>query len=695
MMKKLFSKMMIVAMAALSFTACEDVPEPYDIPGSGENTPGSIEIEGATGTGTLEDPFNAPAALNYGSSLASGEESPGYYYIKGKVVSIREEFTTQYGNGTFYISADGTTQNQFYVYRVLYLGNKRFTDSDTQIKVGDEVVICAVITNYNGTIETAQNKGFLYSLNGENRGGEQQNGDMGTPEGDGSLNSPYNIPGVLKYIGTLGTEESPNEVYIKGKIASITEEFGTQYGNGTFYISDDGTESNTFYVYRVLYLGNKRFADGDTQIKKGDDVIICGKVVNFRGNTPETVQGSSYLYSLNGVTEGNGGDTPQPGGTEVTCTQAVELTNALADGGTSTETYTVTGYITEVVGSVSRNQQTFWMADTKDGGHVFEAYWADLPDGVTEFKAGMKVKITGNLMKYVKDGVVTPEIKNATVEILEAGGDTPQPSGTEVTCAQAAELTNALADGGTSTETYTVTGYITEVVGSVSRNQQTFWMADTKDGGHVFEAYWANLPSGVSEFSVGMKVKISGNLMKYVNNSGEVTPEIKNADVEILEGGDSNPSGGGDNPSGDGFGTLSGNVLTLVVADLGVDNGTEPGTIKLVDGTTLSFDGGGNANTPKYYTSGASIRMYPNNSMTVKANGKTIQSIVFTCSSQSGTLCNASGDVTASPGTVSTSGDDVNVNSINSSSTTITDSSTTTGAPSQLRFSKLVITYSE
>ena len=126
----------------------------------------------------------------------------------------------------------------------------------------------------------------------------------------------------------------------------------------------------------------------------------------------------------------------------------------------------------------------------------------------------------------------------------EGGGDTPPPAGKEVTCAQAVELTNALADGATSSETYTVTGYITEVISDVSRNQQSFWMADTKDGGKVFEAYWANLPSGVSKFEVGMKVKITGQLMKYVKDS-QVTPEIKNADVEILEG------GGGDTPGGD------------------------------------------------------------------------------------------------------------------------------------------------
>ena len=195
---------------------------------------------------------------------------------------------------------------------------------------------------------------------------------------------------------------------------------------------------------------------------------------------------------------GGGSETVE--GTPVTCAQAAELAKALADGATSSELYTITGYITEVVGDVSRNQQTFWMADTKDGGRVFEAYWANLPEGVSAFTKGTKVKITGKLMKFVNNsGQVTPEMKNAIVTILaDDGGSGTAEEGTPVTCAQAVQLTNALADGGTSTETYTVTGYITEVIGDVSRNQQTFWMADTKDGGRVFEAYWANLPEGVS-----------------------------------------------------------------------------------------------------------------------------------------------------------------------------------------------------
>jgi hypothetical protein len=366
------------------------------------------------------------------------------------------------------------------------------------------------------------------------------------PAGTGTLEDPYNVAGVVAFINTLQADtESEQAVYIKGKVASntTTEETITRYGNMTFTMIDEGNKSTTFTAFQVYGPGKKKFT-AVTDIKVGDEVVVYGKVVNYKGTTPETVgKGAAYVYSINS----EGGSGEQTEGTPVTCAEAVELTNALADGATSTETYTITGYITEVVGNVSKNQQTFWMADEKDGGKVFEAYWADLPEGVTAFVKGSKVKITGQLIKYVKDGVVTPEIKNAKVVILEAGdgGGGGTEEGTAVTCAQAVELTKALDDGATSTETYTITGYITEVVGSVSRNQQTFWMADEKEGGKVFEAYWANLPEGVTAFVKGSKVKITGKLMKYVKD-GAVTPEIKNATVVILEAGEGGEGGGGD-----------------------------------------------------------------------------------------------------------------------------------------------------
>ena len=56
-------------------------------------------------------------------------------------------------------------------------------------------------------------------------------------------------------------------------------------------------------MFHALCHGNKKFEEGQTDIKVGDDVIICGQLMNYKGNTPETVSGKAYLYSLNGKTE--------------------------------------------------------------------------------------------------------------------------------------------------------------------------------------------------------------------------------------------------------------------------------------------------------------------------------------------------------------------------------------------------------
>lgn len=409
-----------------------------------------------------------------------------------------------------------------------------------------------------------------YSVPDKNSNTGGKAGGTVEPQGEGTVASPFNVAAIVAKIKEMPAGvESTEEYYIKGKVSNVKTDAATitKYGNHTFEMIDEGDNSTVFTAFQVYGPGKKKFTSVDN-IKVGDEVVVCGKVVNFKGNTPETVgQGAAYVVSINAAGGGGqGGDTPQEG-IAVTCAEAVALVQAMEDGATSAETYTITGYITEVIGSVSRNQQTFWMADTKDGGRVFEAYWANLPEGVTEFKAGSKVTITGQLMKFINKTTseVVPEIKNADVVILEdggsgQGGDTPV-EGTEVTCAQAVELVQALADGGTSTEVYTVTGYITEVFGNVSRNQQSFWMADTKDGGQVFEAYWANLPEGVSAFTVGSKVKITGNLLKYVKN-GVVTPEIKNANVVILEAGD-----GGDTPEPPTPGPGGDTVTDLVNGD--------------------------------------------------------------------------------------------------------------------------------
>ena len=174
----------------------------------------------------------------------------------------------------------------------------------------------------------------------------------------------------------------------------------------------------------------------------------------------------------------------------------------------------------------------------------------------------------------------------------------------------------------------------------------------------------------------GSKITIIGN-----RGSHEGKIEVTNAYFVSIEG----DNGNNDNPAGE----VSDNTITVTFSTLGFENAQELSTITLVDGTTLTFDKGGNNSTPKYYVSGAAIRLYPKNSVTVNASKK-IDNIVLTCSAN-----NAEGQVAASPGSVNVSDMTVTVGSINANSVQISNTHTGTGATSQLRIATLVITYAE
>ena len=267
-------------------------------------------------------------------------------YVKGKISKIADNGTFgqsgTFGNATFYISDDGKEGNDLYCYRVLYLGNVKYT-SGTDIKVGDEVVICGELMNYRGnTPETVANAAYLHSLN-ESGGGGGGGDTPGGASGSGTLADPYNPLGAINAVKgltwTSNTEyESTGEVYVKGKISRIasggTYTEGGTFGNASFYISEDGAEKDEFYCFRVLYLGNKKFEAGQTDIKVGDEVVVYGKLMNYRNNTPETVSGSAYLYSLNDGGSGGGGDTPGGGngsGTLADPYDAIGAINAVKD----------------------------------------------------------------------------------------------------------------------------------------------------------------------------------------------------------------------------------------------------------------------------------------------------------------------------------------------------------------------------
>ena len=105
--------------------------------------------------------------------------------------------------------------------------------------------------------------------------------------------------------GMRADTPTETEYYVKGKVSRIQDNFGYLYGNATFYISDDGKQNGEFCVYRTKYFDGANYAGGRVP-NIGDEVVLCGKLVNYKGTTPETASGKCRLVSLNDKTVGTG-----------------------------------------------------------------------------------------------------------------------------------------------------------------------------------------------------------------------------------------------------------------------------------------------------------------------------------------------------------------------------------------------------
>ena len=256
-----------------------------------------------------------------------------------------------------------------------------------------------------------------------------------TPQGSGTAADPYNVAAALQVVNALGADETTeNAIYVKGKVTGTPTIETEKFGNATYYITDDG--SNKIYIFQSYYLGNRKFT-ADDKLNEGDEVIVCGKFTNYKGNTPETVgKGSSYIYSLNGKTEG-GGDTPTPGEAKGDGTQtnpynaagANQAASALADGASIENVY-VSGIISEV-GSFNEKfgELNYYISDdgTKNGAqfYVYNGYGKDGAKftSANDLKVGQKVTVVGKLINFMGN---TPEFQyGSKIVSIDGSGSTP------------------------------------------------------------------------------------------------------------------------------------------------------------------------------------------------------------------------------------------------------------------------------
>ena len=323
------------------------------------------------------------------SDVIAGEDGVTYS-VRGEVTQIANPTW-----GNFYMKDE---TGELYIYGTLDATGAPKNFESLGIEVGDIVTVMGPKKTYVGTPELVNVKVIKIEK------------PVITAKGSGTLSDPYNVQGALDYINTLGADTpSEQDVYIKGYVTNIGGQFGTQYGNATFTISDTKSGGNSLTIYRGLYLGNVKYSEGPL-LNEGDEVIICGKVVNYKGTTPETVANQSYIYSLNGKTEIENG-----GGTQSDEVKAVTIAQFKAAEVSSDVWYQLTG----IVVNLKENDVygNFDLVDATDSVYVY---------GLLSEKGGEKKKFQDLVAaKGITNGskitiIGTRGVYNGKIEVLNA-----------------------------------------------------------------------------------------------------------------------------------------------------------------------------------------------------------------------------------------------------------------------------------
>lgn len=430
-MKKNLFKLMALAIAAMTFAACEDVPAPYDFPSSGDDNGqgGGTTTVTPVGTGTQADPFNVAAAIEKCKVIGDVEPSEKFY-VKGIVESTTAADDT-YGNATFdIVDVDGG--DKFKCFQVAGTDGKKLPKGFV-VNQGDEVVVYGPIYNYRGNTPETAGKGAAYivTVNGKSTDG----GDAPSGEIIGTIDNPQTVAQALVVINGLGDDEATSELYyVKGKIKTIktTADNIAKYKNIDYVITDDG--QNELTVFRGKNLNNTDFTQAG-QINVGDEVVVLGNLQKYvNPNTgavvPEMAQGN-YIVKL--TAGSNTPDTPTNTGTKespLTASQAYDAVAAMEAGVTSTVDFYVKGKVTSIKYTFSAKYGTATFNISDDGkasDKEFIAYscyylgnksWTE---GDTQIAEGDEVIVCGKVINYMGD---TPEFASKQNYLISLNGAT-------------------------------------------------------------------------------------------------------------------------------------------------------------------------------------------------------------------------------------------------------------------------------
>ncbi len=160
-------RILTFSVVALVLTACDY----SNFPAGPQEDVYTYDTVNCTGLDIPASAITVREAIAIGKALGSGNTSEEKYYIKGLVKGFHSKHASamaEFGNAQFYMQDNTNTAIDFYAYQSYGIGGQKFTDIN-QIAVGDTIVLCGYITNYNGTIETTgKGASFVYFTTNNN-----------------------------------------------------------------------------------------------------------------------------------------------------------------------------------------------------------------------------------------------------------------------------------------------------------------------------------------------------------------------------------------------------------------------------------------------------------------------------------------------------------------------------------------------
>lgn len=467
-MKKYIFSVLMAAMAAFTFSSCEDVPEPYTQPtkpaGPGNTDPNQ--------KGSESNPYTVTEAI---ALIKAGTAPSTAVCVKGKITAVTF-FNATYSSLSYNIADEGSS-DVIEVYSGKGKDGANFSSKD-DLKVGQTVVVKGIVkafTKNDGTIVNEIDKNSTI-ISIENTGTTSPD----TPAtGKGSLSDPYNVAEAIAAIkaGTAPT----TQVYLTGIISDVAF-YNENYKSITYYISDDG-KSKDMQVYSGKGLNGKDFASKE-DLKVGQKVTILGKIMKFtdkNGNDIMEVDKTSSIVKIEG--EGTGGEVKPDPTPDTPASGNIEMTDASILSGKSGDVELVEKYYN----SQNVTNESTWYT-WKIGDTTFKGAKICISDGTN----GKGIQMQGNASDASKQGFLfnstafAKDIKTVTILFTTKATSTYAPSYT-LYAAKAANGKDTAIEGKSTNEVSGDYKTYTETFDLSAQNVKYFTLFNNKAGALYIE----------------------------------------------------------------------------------------------------------------------------------------------------------------------------------------------------------------